>query len=251
MKRYCLEVCVDSVESAVAAEHGGADRLELCGHLMLGGVTPGIELFRAVRRAVKLPLHVLLRPRFGDFLYSAAEYDQLRREVEDFCALGADAVVIGCLREDGQLDCDRLAELCAIAGGAKKTLHRAFDLCADPYEALEQAKVLGFDTILTSGQQDSCAQGIKLIAGLARRAGDQLEILAGSGMTAEIAGRFLRETPVRSFHLSAKKRVESGMKFRREGVHMGLKEYSEYEILRTDEAAVRRFRELLDAQSKN
>ena len=245
MQKYFLEVCVDSVESAIAAEKGGADRLELCGHLPLGGVTPGIELFRAVRRAVKLPLHVLVRPRFGDFLYSEAGFDILRREVVLFRDLGADAVVIGCLCPDGSLDRKRLAELCDLAGGMKKTLHRAFDLCNDPFAALEQAKELGFNTILTSGQKDSCEQGMALIDALARRSGP-VEILAGSGVGPEVVKRFMRETEVHSFHLSAKKRLNSGMVFRREGVHMGLQELSEYEILRTDEETVRQVKKLLE-----
>lgn len=147
-----LEVCVDSVESAASAARGGATRLELCANLVIGGTSPDEDMFRMVRERVDIPVRVLLRPRFGDFLYSDDEFELLRRQVRRFAALGADGVVIGVLRPDGTLDEARMAELIALAGGCGVTLHRAFDVCRDPFEALEAAGRLGVDTILTSGQ---------------------------------------------------------------------------------------------------
>ena len=144
-----LEVCVDSVESAEIAARGGATRLELCANLVIGGTSPDEDLYRMVRERVDIPVRILLRPRFGDFLYSDAEYELLRRQVRRFAALGADGVVIGLLRPDGTLDEARMAELISLAGGCGVTLHRAFDVCRDPFEALEAARRLGVDTILT------------------------------------------------------------------------------------------------------
>ena len=123
-----LEVCVDSVESAVHAEKGGATRLELCADLIIGGTSPDEDLFLMVRERVNIPIRVLLRPRFGDFLYSADEFELLRRQVKRFAGLGADGVVIGVLQPDGMLDEQLMAELIALAGGCGVTLHRAFDV---------------------------------------------------------------------------------------------------------------------------
>ena len=164
-----LEVCVDSVESAINAAQGGAMRLELCACLAVGGISPDEDLFRMVREQVDLPIRVLLRPRGGDFLYSEAEFELLRRQVRRFAALEADGVVIGALTADGRLDEPRMAELITLAGGRGVTLHRAFDVCRDPFEALEAARRLGVDTILTSGQQAKLYGGCGAAAA-ARRA---------------------------------------------------------------------------------
>ena len=148
-----LEVCAHSVESAVSAERGGAMRLELCANLMIGGTSPDEDLFRMVRERVSVPVRVLLRPRCGDFLYTESEFELLCRQVKRFAALGADGIVIGVLTPEGDLDEARMEKLIALAGGCGVTLHRAFDVCRDPFAALETAKRLGVDTILTSGQQ--------------------------------------------------------------------------------------------------
>ena len=157
MTKYTLECCVDSVESALAAKEGGADRLELCAGLIIGGVSPGLALFEQVKACCDLPVRVLLRPRFGDFLYTDYEFRILRREVELFRDAGAEGVVIGCLQEDGSLHMEQMRALTEAAGDLKITLHRAFDVCADPIRAYEQAWELGIDTILTSGQESDCA----------------------------------------------------------------------------------------------
>lgn len=137
--KMILEACVDSPESAEAAEKGGADRLELCGHLIIGGVTPDEWLYRSVREHCRLPVRVLIRPRFGDFCYTEAEFQMMEHQVAHFKKLGANAVVIGCLRPDGTLDLERMKRLVELAGDMEITLHRAFDVCKDPGEALEQA----------------------------------------------------------------------------------------------------------------
>lgn len=242
-----LEVCVDSVESAASAARGGATRLELCANLVIGGTSPDEDLFRMVRERVDIPVRVLLRPRFGDFLYSDDEFELLRRQVRRFAALGADGVVIGVLRPDGTLDEARMAELIALAGGCGVTLHRAFDVCRDPFEALEAAGRLGVDTILTSGQQAACAQGAGLLRELVGRSGGRPQILVGAGVSADVIRTLQPATGANAFHLSAKRTEDSRMAFRREGVPMGLPGISEFEVWRCDEDAVRRARQALDA----
>lgn len=242
-----LEVCVDSVESAEIAARGGATRLELCANLVIGGTSPDEDLFRMVRERVDIPVRVLLRPRFGDFLYSDAEYELLRRQVRRFAALGADGVVIGLLRPDGTLDEARMAELISLAGGCGVTLHRAFDVCRDPFEALEAARRLGVDTILTSGQQASCTEGAPLLAQMVAAAGGRPQILVGAGVSAAVIRDLQPQTHADAFHLSAKRTLDSGMAFRRAGVPMGLPGMDEFTVWQCDEAAVRQARAALDA----
>ena len=233
-----LEVCVDSVESALAAARGGATRLELCANLILGGTTPSPALFDAVQAATGLPVHVLIRPRFGDFLYTEWEYRIMCREVEEFARRGANAVVIGALRPDGSLDLEKLSGLIAAAKGLRVTLHRAFDVCRHPMEALEQAAGLGVDTVLTSGQQADAWAGRALIGQLL--AAGRAEILIGGGVNAAVIRDFRRLWPeAEAFHLSGKQVLESGMTYRNPAVSMGLPGISEYQLWRTGESAVR------------
>lgn len=245
MKDFTLECCVDSVASACAAEAGGATRLELCANLIIGGTSPSPALFSRVREAVSIPIRVLLRPRFGDFLYSADELAVLHDEVRAFRSLGADGIVIGCLTADGALDTEAMARLMDAADGLPVTLHRAFDLCADPMAALADAKALGVSTILTSGCKGSAAEGASLLTALHKQA-DGVEILAGAGVNAEVIRRLTRETPLTSFHMSGKTVLQSGMHFLNPEVYMGLPGISEYEIWQTDETLVRAARTVLE-----
>lgn len=242
-----LEVCVDSAESAESAARGGATRLELCENLVIGGTSPCEDLFRMVRERVDIPIRVLLRPRFGDFLYTDAEFELLRRQVKRFAALGADGVVIGVLTADGALDEPRMAELISLAGGCGVTLHRAFDVCRDPFEALEAARRLGVDTILTSGQRAICAKGAVLLHELIKRSAGSPQILVGAGVNADVIRALQPLTGADAFHLSAKRVEGSRMAFRREGVPMGLPGISEFELWRCDEQAVRAARTALEA----
>ena len=239
-----LEVCVDSVESALAAARGGATRLELCANLILGGTTPSPALFDAVREATGLPVNVLIRPRFGDFLYTEWEYRIMCREVEEFARRGANAVVTGALLPDGSLDSEKMKGLMDAAEGISITLHRAFDVCRDPMETLEQAAGLGVDTILTSGRQADAWAGRALIGQLL--AAGRTEILIGGGVNAAVIRDFRRLLPeAEAFHLSGKQVLESGMTYRNPAVSMGLPGISEYQLWRTGEAAVRRAAEAL------
>lgn len=245
MKDYLLEACVDSVESALAAERGGANRLELCANLMIGGTTPSPCLLREIRRVCGIRIHVLIRPRFGDFCYTDWEFSIMKEEVEMFRKLGADGVVIGILHPDGTLHTEQMKELIAAAGEMSVTLHRAFDVCADPYEALEQAKELGIHTILTSGQKENCIDGKELLGELVRRSDGKVEILAGSGVSSEIIEKLYPVVKTRSYHMSGKVTLDSRMSYRKEGVSMGLPMMSEFEIWQTSEAKIREAAEVL------
>ena len=233
-----LEVCVDSVESAVNAELGGADRLELCSDLIVGGITPSLALYERIREKVNLPIHVLLRPRFGDFLYSEEEMEVLLRQAKLFSEAGADNLVIGCLTADGRLDLESLKRIKDVAGDTPVNLHRAFDMCRDLDEALEDAKKLSVASILTSGGHASAKEGAKVLDALKKNAGD-IDIMAGAGMNAQNIKFMLNTTSLTSFHMSGKKTLESRMEYRNPNVSMGLPSLSEYEIIQTDVQEVR------------
>ncbi|MBR5510173.1 MAG: copper homeostasis protein CutC [Lachnospiraceae bacterium] len=237
---FILEACVDSPESAAAAQIGGADRLELCGHLIIGGVTPDEWLFRKVKEVCELPVRVLIRPRFGDFCYTDYEFELMKMQVRHFRELGADAVVIGCLQPDGSLDMQRMEHLVDLAGNMEVTLHRAFDVCRDPYEALEQAIELGIGTILTSGQESSCMKGQECLKKLQQQSNGRITLMAGAGVNADVIEALYRSTGLRAYHMSGKRTGDSVMQYRREGVPMGLPGISEYEIWRTDAAEIQR-----------
>lgn len=241
-----LEACVDSVESAVAAAMGGAMRLELCSNLIIGGTTPGPWLFREIRKKTDIPVHVLIRPRFGDFCYTESEFEEMRSAVRMFRELGAEGAVFGVLKPDGRLDTARMALLKEAAGDMSVTLHRAFDVCSDPFDTLEEAVELGINTILTSGQKDTCTEGADLLRKLAEQSAGRIVIQAGSGVNADVIRNLYRRTEIRAYHMSGKVTLDSAMTYRKEGVHMGLPSLSEYEIWRTDEKKIREAREILD-----
>lgn len=248
MDEKLLEVCIDSVESAEAAARGGADRIELCSALVIGGLSPSPALYRAVRAAAPgVAIRAMVRPRFGDFLYTAAEKSVMLDEARAWAAAGADGVVCGALNADGSLDRAFLKEIVCATPGIGHTLHRAFDVGADARKALEDAVECGFDTILTSGQRAGCAEGAKLIGELVRQAAGRIAILAGAGVGAAVIPDLAARAGVRQFHLSAKTTLQSAMAFRREGVPMGLPGFSEYEKWQTDEAKVRSARLALDS----
>lgn len=245
MEKYILEVCVDSAESAEAAAKGGADRLELCGNLVIGGTTPEEVLFEKVRELTDVKVNVLIRPRYGDFLYTDYEFDVICRSVERFRGLGANGVVVGCLLPDGSLDVERMKRLKSLAGSMDVTLHRAFDMCRDPHEALEQSKELGIRTILTSGQRENSCEGRELIAALVKESGGKVDIMAGGGVDAGTIRKLISVTGATSYHMSGKVVLDSGMVYRKEEVSMGLPGLGEYEIFRTSEAKVREAKQVL------
>lgn len=244
-----LEVCVDSYASAMAAIRGGADRLELCSALSIGGLTPYAELLQQIRRVSDVKIRCLMRPRAGDFLYTPEEIGQMAMQIENLRSLGADGFVIGCLTPYGDLDDDAMKPLIEAANGAGLTLHRCIDVSCDPLETYLQAAYLGIDTVLTSGGAGNCTAGKETIGKLLELRDRQNgpEVLIGAGVNAKVITAFREEFPVsRAFHMSGKTEIESGMVFRREGVPMGIPGFDEWHIQQTDENAVRAAREALD-----
>ena len=221
MEKYVLEVCVDSVESALAAKAGGATRLELCANLVIGGTTPGYTLFEQIKRETGLPVRTLIRPRFGDFLYTEYEYQQMLQDIRHFAQAGADGVVIGSLNADGTLQEEQMRGMIEAAGKCEITLHRAFDVCVDPIAALQKAEELGVNTILTSGQEADCLAGSVLLAELVKHSGS-LTIMAGAGVTSSNLAELAAKTGAHAFHMSGKKMLPSGVCYRNARVPMGL-----------------------------
>ncbi len=251
---YTLEVCVDSTASAIAAKKGGADRLELCADLVVGGTTPSLALVRQVKVETGLPVRALLRPRFGDFCYDSYELAQMEESAAELVTAGADGIVTGVLKPDGSLDVDALRTIYAAAAHAAEkagrpvalTLHRAFDVCRDPFAALEDACALGLSTILTSGQAANAPAGSALLRQLVEAANGRIEILVGAGVSPANIPALAAETGAKSFHLSGKQVLDSRMIFRREGVPMGLPGFSEFDLWQTSEDTIRAARQALD-----
>ena len=216
-----IEVCANSAASCVTAEQGGAARVELCAGIPEGGTTPSYGEMVTARRAIGIQMNVIIRPRGGDFLYTPAEMQAMLLDIEAAKAAGADGVVFGCLRADGTLDIERNRQLKEAAGNLSTTFHRAFDVCRDPFTALEEIIALGFDRILTSGQEASAPQGAALLAELVRRADGRIIIMPGCGVNEHNVAELARATGAQEFHMSARHRVESGMVYRNERVSMG------------------------------
>ena len=216
-----IEVCANSAASCVAAEQGGAVRVELCAGIPEGGTTPSYGEMVTARRAIGIQLNVIIRPRGGDFLYTPAEVQTMLLDIEAAKAAGADGVVFGCLGADGTVDVETNARLKQAAGGLSTTFHRAFDVCRDPFEALEEIIALGFDRILTSGQEATAPAGSALIAELVRRAQGRIIIMPGCGVNETNVAGLARDTGATEFLMAARRRVEGGMVYRNDRVSMG------------------------------
>ncbi|MFO1078494.1 MAG: copper homeostasis protein CutC [Planctomycetota bacterium] len=239
--RVLVEVAIDGVAGARAAAAAGADRLELCAELLVGGLTPSLGAFAAVRAAVAIPVFAMVRPRRGDFLFDADEFDVMLRDVALLREAGADGIVTGVLTADGAIDRERLARLCERAAPLPVTCHRAFDLCADPLAALEELVALGCARVLTSGQAASAPAGAAAIARCVTAARDRLVVVAGAGVRHDNVADLVHRTRCREIHLSATTWRDSAMRFRRDGVPMGgALPPSEYSLRTTDADAVAR-----------
>lgn len=244
-----LEICVDSLTSARAAIAAGADRLELCSALAVGGLTPYAGLLQQIRAESSIPIRCLMRARAGDFLYTDDEIELMAMQIRYLRTLGADGFVIGCLTPDGDLDIRAMAPLIKAAGDAALTLHRCIDVSRDPVKTYHDAAAMGIDTVLTSGGAGNCTAGKETIAELLhlRDACGGPEVLIGAGVNAQVISAFRTAYPqARAFHMSGKTEVESAMRFRREGVPMGLPGLDEWHIQQTDIEAVRAARTALD-----
>lgn len=244
-----LEICVDSLASARAAIRGGADRLELCCALSIGGLTPYEALLRQIKAESSIPVRCLMRPRAGDFLYTPEELEMVRRQILALKAAGADGFVIGCLNARGELDKAAMLPLIDACDSLGMTLHRCIDVSRDPLQTYLDAAELGIDTVLTSGGASNCLGGKEVIGQLLKLR-DTLngpEVLIGAGVKAAVIRQFRAEFPgARAFHMSGKTEIESGMIFRKEGVPMGLPGFDEWHIHQTGEEAVLEARKSMD-----
>jgi copper homeostasis protein len=240
-----IEVCVDSVESALAAVAGGADRIELCQDLCEGGLTPSAGLLAAVRERVKIPIAVMIRPRGADFCYSDAEFEVMRRDLQFAKQAGADMIVVGLLTPDGSIDVMRTKELITCARPLPVTFHRAFDMVRDAESALEELIGLGVDRVLTSGLERTVIEGLDTIMALMKQAQGRITVVPGGGITERNLPRILAATGAKEFHVSASITQESAMTFRNPRVAMG-RTFGppEYSFTRASDARVRAFREL-------
>lgn len=215
---FKLEICVDSVESAIIAQEAGADRLELCCALTEGGLTPGYGLIKSVLSNTDIPVHVLIRPRGHDFLYTDNEFEVIRKDMELCGESGAHGVVIGLLNADGTIDIERTSLLADFARPMSVTFHRAFDVCSDPFRALEDIISTGADRLLTSGQKPTALEGASLIKSLVKKASGRLIVMPGGGINEGNAEEIAIITGAKEFHLSAGKTTESAMNFRNENI---------------------------------
>ena len=208
-----LEIAANSVASALAVQQGGANRVELCTALELGGLTPSHAQIALARDHLRIPLYVLIRPRAGDFLYSDLECETMQRDIEACVALGCDGVVLGVLDADGAVDSVRCRPLIAAAGTLGVTFHRAFDLSRDPAQALEDIIALGCERVLTSGTQASAVDGAGLIRRLVELSAGRIAVMPGAGVNAENIANLLQDTGASEFHASAKRQHRSGMQW--------------------------------------
>ncbi len=218
---YKIEICANSVASCLEAQKGGAYRVELCASIPEGGTTPSYATIALARELLNIKLHVIIRPRGGDFLYSLLEHNIMLNDIETAKKLNADGVVIGCLTPHGDVDMRRNRELIDAAEGMSVTFHRAFDMSRDPFESLENIISLGCDRLLTSGQQPKAEQGIPLLKQLVQQAGERIIIMPGSGINEYNIAKIARETGAKEFHLSVREKVESNMIYRKPLLSMG------------------------------
>jgi copper homeostasis protein len=209
-----IEACVDSVPSAMAAEAGGAGRVELCDNLIEGGTTPSAGTIAECRARLRIPIFAMIRPRGGDFLYTDVEYAIMRRDIAHARSLGADGVVLGLLRPDGSVDVERTRALVEAARPLPVTFHRALDVARDADQALDALIALGVDRVLTSGQAATAPEGAAVIARLVRRAAGRIGILPGCGIDETNVRRLVADTGAREVHVRGTSPLRSGMAHR-------------------------------------
>ena len=230
-----LEIMADSIESAISAQRGGADRIELCENLGDGGTTPSPGLIQMAVDLLDIDVNIMIRPRGGDFYYTDLEYQVMKNNVQ-FCRnAGAAGIVIGLLNIDGTVDKERTEELVNLARPMKVTFHRAFDMTVDPFDALDELISIGVDHILTSGQRPTAREGADLIAELVKKADGRTAIIAGAGITEHNIKEIIQKTRVKECHSSAKSLSQSKMEYQKTALFMGRqKELSEYETMVVD-----------------
>lgn len=225
---YTFEICANSAESCVAAQAGGAHRVELCASMPEGGTTPSFGEIRLARKLIDIRLHVIIRPRGGDFLYTPLELDIMEEDIHMARQAGADGVVFGCLTPEGDLDMPAMRRLMKISEGMSVTFHRAFDYVRSPEQVLEQLIDLGVNRVLTSGQQPTAMQGASLLAELVRQAAGRIVIMPGCGVNEWNIAELAACTGASEFHFSARELKESKMLLRNPALSMGSSDQDEY-----------------------
>lgn len=238
---YILEVCAGSIDSAVAAQQGGADRVELCDNLLEGGTTPSHGMIKICISLLEIPAFPIIRPRGGDFVYSDHEFEVMKQDILSCSELGCAGVVYGILRADGSVDTERCSELVGISGAMQLTFHRAFDRCSNRESGLEDLIAMGFHRVLTSGGRDQAADAIPELERLVRQADNRISIMPGSGITALNLLKIARETRALEFHSTAKTKIDS-MTGNNDQNNLD----TQY-LFQTDEAKVREMRHMLNA----
>jgi len=221
MTRLISEICIDSVDGAIAADEAGANRVELCANLLEGGTTPSLGLMETTIARTKLPVQVMIRPRGGDFLYSDIEVEMMLRDIAAAKAARAGGVVFGCLSADGRIDAKLTERLITASRPLSVTFHRAFDVARDPAEALQTLIGLGIDRLLTSGQEPSVLEGAPLIRRLIELAAGRIIVMPGGGITARNVARIVQETGASEIHFAALSESPSSMTYRNPHVFMG------------------------------
>ena len=230
-----------TIESAIAAEAGGADRVELFSNPLEGGVTPSAGLIGAVRENVAKDVHVMIRPRGGDFYFSTLEFDIMRRDIEMARRLHANGLVFGLVNPDGAVDVERTRQLVEVSRPLPATFHRAFDVCRDLEKALEDLISCGVDRVLTSGGEPTAVEGMNCIANLVRIAGNRIMVMAGGGVRPTNVRRILEQTGVREVHAGLRSTIPSPMRFRNENISFGHKAAGDYERMIVKKEDVREF----------
>jgi copper homeostasis protein len=243
MKNLILEACVNSAISAIEAQKGGADRVELCENMHDGGTTPSAGAIAFARKNLHIALFVMVRPRGGDFLYSNDEFEIMKEDIRVAKNAGADGVVFGILKPDGTIDVERMKVLAGLARPMGITCHRAFDMTADPFKAMEDLIGLGIDRILTSGQQPSAPQGEMLIKELIIKSAGRIIIMPGCGIKEHNIARVVETTGAQEVHIRLDKQEPSRMAFRQPSVYMGKPGQQEFEHTITDAERIKKTRD--------
>ncbi|MFA7418820.1 MAG: copper homeostasis protein CutC [Melioribacteraceae bacterium] len=238
--RITFEACVDSVESSLNAQQGGADRIELCADLLEGGITPSYAMLKLVMEKLSISVNVLVRPRGGDFLYTDHEFEVMKKDIEFCKQIGVNGVVIGILNDDGTVDKIRTQELIEVARPMFVTFHRAFDMTRDPIEALSVLIELGVERLLTSGQEANVYKGISTLKKMVEYADNRIVIMPGGGVTETNIKEVVEKTSVNEIHASAREKVRSKMKYVNPKTSMSnYQNMEEYDLMITSTERIR------------
>lgn len=245
MASKIIEICSYSLQSALNAQLAGAQRVELCDNMHEGGTTPSFAAIKIARELLEIKLHVIIRPRGGDFLYSEQEIEIMKEDIKMAKKLGTDGVVIGCLTRNGDVNTNLINDLLYLAKPMSVTFHRAFDMVKDPYKALDDLIQLNVDRVLTSGQRQTAMEGKKLIAELVEKAENKIIIMPGSGLNETNIVDIADYTNAKEFHLSAKQFIDSRMNYKNQKINLDGSENKEYGFYESDFKTIKNVVKLL------